>query len=276
MIKDDIIFCQFRREQGRDYAIQVVKKIVGDTAITTDGFKVDIHTGIENNKKFGVRTWVVLTSRNKKEYLKIKEFADAKKWVKKITEFPEMLVRAYRTCNSSDVVDRREFFHELDSDPYKLLYAEKMGYIHANFRKPVWCGHPFALSGWFGCPRLLKGKPVSERRCQECSCFVNPRYGDYFKRLRLITGISVEKIGRYLDIKDYKELENGQRRASADEVERALELFCIKDWYFVDILKMLYTPKAERDLELDKLYRDTIQNKIHSQNEKKQNGHIRP
>lgn len=263
MIKDDIIFCQFRREQERDYAIQVVKKVVGDTAVTTDGFKVDVHTGIENNKKLGVRTWVVLTSRNKDEYLKIKELSDAKKWVKKITEFPEMLVRAYHTCNAPEAIDGREFFHELNSDPYKLLYAENMGYIHSNFRKPIWCGHPFALSGWFGCPRLLKGRKVNERICQECSCFVNPRYGDYFKRLRLLAGISPEQVGRFLGIKDYRDVENGKRRANAKEIELLLDLYCIKDWYFADILKMLYTPKQERDLELDAVYRQIIQNKLH-------------
>lgn len=264
MIKDDIIFCEYRCDQRREYDIQVVEKIVGDVAVTNDGFRVDANTGVEQHKKYGIRTWVVLSSRTKDEFLKVKEYKDAKKWLKKIGEYPDMLLAAYRTCNATGEIDNREYFNNLESDPYRLLFTEKMGTILSQFKKPIWCGHPFALSGWFGCPRLLKGKPVSERRCQECSCFVNPRYGDYFKRLRLITGISTERIGKYLNIKDYKELENGQRRAKADEVERALELFCIKDWYFVDILKMLYTPKAERDLELDKLYRDIIQNKIHS------------
>lgn len=263
MIKDDIIFCQFRNEQQRDYAIQVVKKVEDDIAVTTDGFKVDIHTGIENNKKYGVRIWEVLTSKNKSEYLKIKEFTDAKKWVKKITEFPELLIQAYRTCNPTDMVDKRKFLHELDNDSYKLLYTEKMGYIHANFRKPIWCGHPFALSGWFGCPRLLKGRKVTERMCQECSSFVNPKYGDYFKRLRLLAGISADQVERFLGIKDYRDLENGKRRAKAKEIESLLDLYCVNEWYFVDILKMLYTPKQERDLELDALYRQIIQNKLH-------------
>lgn len=262
MIKDDIIFCQFRNGQTKNYDIQAIRKIVDGIAITIDGYKVDAATGIEENKKYGTRVWEVLTSKNRDEYLKTKEYIRAKKWLKKVEDFPELTIQAFKTCTSTEESDKREFFHSLDSETFKMLYTENMASIQSSFRKPIWCGHPFALSGWFGCPRLLKGKDLTERMCQECSCFVNPKYGDYFKRLRLIAALPIDKVGNYLGIKDYRELENGQRRAKSEEIEKLIELYCLKDWYFVDVLKMLYTPKQERDPELDELYRTTIQQKI--------------
>ena len=79
MIKDDIIFCEYRCDQRREYDIQVVEKIVGDVAVTNDGFRVDANTGVEEHKKYGVRTWIVLSSRTRNEFLKVKEYKDAKK-----------------------------------------------------------------------------------------------------------------------------------------------------------------------------------------------------
>lgn len=262
MIKDDIIFCQFRNDQERDYDIQVVVKVVGDRAFTNDGYKIDAQTGIEENKKFGVRIWEVVCSRNKDGYARVKEYKDAKKWHARISEFPELMIRAYRACMSNELADNRTFFHELDGDQYELLAAERMEHIQACYRKPVWCGHPFALSGWFGCQKLLRGQRVDEGICRGCGCFVNPGFGEYFKRLRLISGATAKQLGSYLGIKDYKDIENGHRSATYEEIKRLIELYCLKDWYFADILEMICVPTRERDRELDARYRDIIQSKL--------------
>lgn len=254
----DIIFCEFlNKTHGREYCIDHVKSVYMGVARTATRLKIDANTNIENNPKYGLRYWEVLNQENFGVYKNIKKMKEAQDWISKVCEFRSKIVEVYNACHN-DPVDDRRFFHEISEEEYKTLLIEKTGYIKNTFRQPLWCGHPYALDGFFGCNRLLKHRRIDEEVCSRCSCFVIPKFQILCKKLRLVAGLTIKETARVLSIPDYADVEDEKRAPTLSEVERMRRFFSAKDWEFADVLELLYTKNEKRDGRLDELYRETI------------------
>lgn len=254
----DIIFCEFlNKEHGREYCIDHVKSIRDGVAKTSQKFRINADTNIENHPVYGVRCWEVLNQDNIGVYKNVKQMREAQRWIGKICEFKAKIVEVYEACHK-DPVDNRRFFHEISEEEYKMLLVEDISFIKNTFRQPLWCGNQYALDGFFGCNRLLKHRRIDEEVCSGCSCYIAPRFQLFLKKLRLIAELSAKDVARILNIRDYVDLEDGKRNPTLAEMERIRKFFSAREWTFADVLELLYTKNEKRDKSLDELYRETI------------------
>lgn len=259
----DIIFCKYRDGGRCRHDIQSVVSVLGGKARTGGGLVVDAATCMEQGGSHEGRTWEVLTTGTWKRYVEVVELLAAERWWERIGELPDMNVAVYRACNM-EPGKKPLYYHELSTGERAMLHRESVEHVMRVYRRPLWCGHPFALSGCLGCGRLLCGKILSEDSCRDCGSHVNPHYDCTFKRLRLLAGLEVPDVNRLLRTSDYESIEEGRRRPTSAEVEKLIGLYRVEGMNFGDVLDMLHEPDSERNMELDAEYRKQVGSKVKS------------
>lgn len=268
MKKGTVIFCEYVEDQRVQYDIQTIVKIKDNFAITNDGYKINIETRTEKTKSGAYRVWDILSESNYTQFASVREIKKARKWYKHIGEFDEKILEAYNVCHPSKE-DKRPFFHELSPETYRMVIIETVDYINTHFRKPTWCGHPYALNGWFGCKRLISGRQISADFCQKCSCFVQPRYPDLFKRLRLLAGLPVSKVQAFIKNPRYADIEAGNLNPTPKDIEKLMCLYAVDEWNVDDALRLLNSPDKKLDRDFIEKYRETTLKRIDNEKKKR-------
>lgn len=212
--------------------IRKVIKIADGKIHLLGGIVIDADTGIEDGIE---RVWMKVES-TQSTTCAISKAKAARKWIRAQMAIDEQAIWIHETlCNPVNGEKNRRFFNRMYPEQKLAIAQMPVSFIMDNFQKPPWCGHPYALSGCFGCKKLLDmEKMVTRSSCSDCQFFVAQGLGQLFRRLRLFAGMKIGDLNTYLDIYDYGKIEADERPATEREVAMLERLYAMPEWTYSD------------------------------------------
>lgn len=251
-------YCKYIRDGQIVVSTAEVKEISEDRsrAVLSNGRKIDIVTGRQDTSKIFWHPW-----DDKDEELQTYHLAGkARKWFKKMLSVNEIAVNMYKKMVKKFPVDTRAYYHRLSPDAIELMDGVDTGFLKDNYRQPDWCCNPNALNGPLGCRHLLLGKIKKESNCIFCRYCI-PLHMDNYRRLRLISGLSVQVCNAMLGISDYDRLESGERPPTQRELNIMATMFNINDWslqetltYFSNVDVRQLQKRINHDINIKQLF----------------------
>jgi hypothetical protein len=229
--------------------------------------KVNVHTGEELESEV-FKVWLPLDSEAKIKLHRSAMAKKARKWFKKMMELDDTTLDIYkRIFNPTNIDFRREIQTISDPERYRLK-EQSVQWVKENYKPPHWCGHPNALSGVFGCTKLMELPRVKRGECMMCECYVEAKRYEVIRRLRMLSRVTVRQMNMYLEISDYEDIELGNREPTQKEVALINYLFAMDDWTIEEVRYFNNTIAGE-DRFTDPMvirYGNMVRNKINQNN----------
>ena len=264
MYKWQKVYCRLPKGNRTFVRVSWIYKIEDGIAYLWNHKRFYIETGLECNDEEDI-LWQPLTPEVRQEYANQKKAKEFRKWFRKILEMDDMVITLYRQIQNKTTIDLRKYIQNISFYERQALMPNTIGFLKANYRQPYWCGHQHAFDGPFGCRQLLTGKKVTENTCLTCEYYVRDKQYDFYRRLRLLAGVSQQQVGSFLGCNDYGKIETGERRPTDIELSRLQYLFSTEEWTVEQVKYFWETIDHQGSKVTDPFYKkfgDIIQSKL--------------